>query len=153
MALQSTTFFDVANQTQTLTYTLNSTQIDQISYANNQITYSNSLGFNLIKSDAILYASYLSVYLNTLIANFPNIRNSSGISLPVSSFEIQLVSSPITHIYYTQYSQGNLIYNTNYVPIASSASFAARSTVIVTIQEFLLSVQFKQLFINQISFN
>jgi len=153
MALQSTTFLDIVNNTASLTYTLNSSQVDEITYSSNSITFSSISSFNLMKSDAILYSTFINVFLNLLLINFPSIQNSRGISLPLSSFEIQFVTSGIEHIYYIQTSNGNSIYDTNYVPIAQSASFSSRSSITITLQEFLFAVQMLTFYSTQVSLN
>jgi hypothetical protein len=153
MALQATLFLDIPDQQLTLNYTLNGSQIDQLTYSNNQITFGSTAGFNLIKTDFIIYNVYLNTFLNSLIANFPIVQNSRGISLPLSSFVIQLTSSGVEHIDYIQTSSGNSVYNTNYVPLASSASLAVRSTITITMQEFLVFCELHNIYANVVGLN
>lgn len=153
MALQATLFLDIPDTQLTLTYTLNGSQIDQIVYSSNQVTFGATSGFNLVKSDLIIYNAYLNTFLNSLITNFPFVQNSRGISLPLSLFEIQLLTSGVEHINYIQTSLGNSIYNTNYVPIATSASFGARSSIAITMQEFLVFCELHNIYINTVGLN
>lgn len=153
MSLQANVLLDIPDLTQTLTYTVSNVMVDQITFSNNQITFASISSFNLAKSDLAIYSSTLNTFLNALIFNFPTVQNSRGLSLPVSTFEMQLATVGIEHIYYIQSSQGNSIYNTNYVPLAQSASFSARSSIVVTLQEFFLSVQMQQIYAQQVSFN
>jgi hypothetical protein len=153
MALQAIIFVDLVGLTSTLTFTLNSASIDELTYSNNSITFSSTSGFNLIKSDFLIYNSYLNVFLNSLLINFPTIQNSRGISLPISTFQINLSTSGIEHIYYVQTSSGNSIYNTNYVAVATSASFAARTSETITMQEFFVFCQLHNIYAQQVGFN
>jgi len=153
MALQATLFVDIANQFETLTYTLNSVQLDELTFSNNQITFGSTTGFNLSQSDFIIYNSYLTIFLNSLLINFPTIQNLRGISLPISTFEIQLATSGIEHIYYIQTSLGNSVYNTNYVPDAHAASFASRVSITITLQEFFVFAQLHNIYSQQVGFN
>jgi len=153
MSLQAAILLDIGNQAQTLTYTLSSSQVDQVSFSNNQVTFGTTSGFNLSKSDFLIYVAALNTFNNALIVNFPSVQNARGLTLPVSSFELQLTSVGVTHIYYTQTSLGNSVYNTNYVPIAQSASFAARSQITITMQEFFECVAIKELHAQQVSLN
>jgi hypothetical protein len=153
MSLQATVLLDIGDQSQTLTYTLDSVQLDQLVFANNQITFGATSGFELSKSDFEIYVSSLVAFVNVIIFNFPSVQNSRGLSLPLSTFELQLNSSGAEHIYYIQTSLGNSVYNTNYVPLAQAASFASRSTITITMQEFFVCSQMTILYGQQVGFN
>jgi hypothetical protein len=153
MSLQATVLLDIGDATQTLTYTLSSSQIDQIVFANNQITFQSTPGFNLSKSDFAIYVSSLTAFVNVIIFNFPSVQNSRGLSLPISTFELSLSGTPVEHIDYLQTSQGSIIYNTNYVPLAQAASFSVRATTTITMQEFFVCNQMTTLYGQQVSFN
>ena len=154
MALTSVASFDVVNQTQTITFFESSTQVDEITYSAGSITFANISGFNLSKSDCLLYFQYLNAYFNSLLINFPSISLSQNGKWPLSQFDITQSSQGVTHIIYTQTSQGNVVYTTNYVPVALSASYIARSNpVTITLQEFYMTINVMTAFTNQISLN
>lgn len=153
MALTSTTIFDIIGMTQTLTFN-NPSQVDQIVFANNDITFETSSTYNLLKSDLILYFKYLNSFNNLLLINFPSINSSIGGIWPLSSFDITESSAGVTHIIYTQTSQGSTVLEINYVPIAGSASFITRSApVTISLQEFFMTVLMMNQFINQVGLN
>jgi hypothetical protein len=152
MALTSTTSFDLIGQTQVLTY-FNPSQVDQITYSNNQITFAGISSYNLSKSDLILYFQYLNAFNLFLIQNFPVVNQSIGAIWPFCQFDITESSSGVTHLIYTQTSQGNVVYTTNYVPIAQSGSMAARSQVTITLQEYFMMILMKAQFTQQIGLN
>jgi hypothetical protein len=58
MALSATTVFDIVDQTQSITFN-NPTMVDQISFANNQLTFAEISTFTLTQSDMLLYVKYL----------------------------------------------------------------------------------------------
>lgn len=127
MALTSTTVLDLVGQTQVLTFN-NPSMVDQISFGSNQITYSAISSYNLVKSDCLLYFQFLNVFSNLLIINFPSVASSVNGALPLSQFDLTLSSSGVEHITYTQNSGSTNVYTSNYVPLAASASFAARAS-------------------------
>jgi hypothetical protein len=153
MALQSTVLIDIPDGLQSITYTLSGTQVDLISYSSNTITLSTISAFNLVKSDLLIYISSLTTFLNLLITNFPIIQNSRAISLPLSTFDISLISRGVEHIVYSQTSMNNSIYNINYVPSVHSAAFERRSQITITMQEFILACNLLTSYGNQISIN
>lgn len=153
MALTATILVDIVNVTETLTWSVGGSQIDQMVYASNTVTLGSTSGFSLSKSDLLLYIANLNLFNLSIISNFPSVQSSRLLSLPVSNFEIDLTSAGVTHINYVQSSQGNSVYSTNYVPIAQAASFAARSSVNLTMQEFFLMVLMNQQYLNQVQIN
>ena len=153
MALTSTTTFDIANQTQTINFYSSSVLVDSISYSAGVLNYANVAQFNLSKSDIILYFQYLNIFNNTLLVNFPSLNASLIQALPLCQFDFLENSIGTKKLIYTQNSQGNSIYTITYVVVGSSASFAARSALSTTIQEFLASLNFFGVFVNQITLN
>jgi hypothetical protein len=154
MAFTSTTTFDVVNQTQTITFYESNIQVDQIVFSGNGFTFEPILTFNLSKSDLLLYFQYLGVFTNTINTNFPSVRLSANNAWPLCQFNITESSIGVTKIIYTQNSQSNNIYTITYLPIAQSASFAARpSPIAITIQEFFMSINMLLQYSNQVSLN
>jgi len=151
MALQSSTLVDVVDGTQTLTYTLSGSTVDQITYSSNSVTFSTISSFNLDQNDTVLYAQYLNQFLNLLVNNFPVVQSSRALTLPVSTFEIELDTVGVEHLYYIQTSLGSGVYNTNYVPTASAASFAARTQITITLQEFFLCCNLQAIYAAQVA--
>lgn len=153
MALTSTTTFDLIGQTQTITF-FNPSQVDQIIFSSNQITFENSSAYNLTKSDLLLYLKYLIIYNNLLIANFPIMLSSYNSAWPLSVFDITKSDVGTTKIIYNQTSLGTTVLNIDYVPIASAASFVARvSPITITPQEFLMTINMLNQFSNQVTLN
>jgi hypothetical protein len=153
MGLTSTTTFDLVGLTQTLTF-FNPSQVDQITFSSNQITFGAISSFNLVKSDVILYCKYLNTFNNLLIQNFPSVSTSVNNAWPLSEFDITESSSGVTHLIYTQTSQGTAVQTINYVPIATSASFAARgSPVTISLQEFFMYVLMSNQYAIQVNLN
>jgi hypothetical protein len=153
MSLQSSLLLDLPDATLTLTFIQNSSTIDQITYSGNAITLATTSSFNLSNSDTLLYITYINTFFNALVNSFPATQNSTGISLPLSSFEIQLTSIGVQHINYIQTSLGNSVYSINYVPTANAASFTSRSQITITLQEFFLMTTLLNLYANQINLN
>lgn len=136
MALTSITTFDVVGQTQSISFN-NPGQVDQISYANNQITFAQISGFNLSKSDLLIYLQFLILFNSLLVTNFPSVNLSLNNAWPNCSFDITQSTSGVEHIIYTQNTGSTNVYTINYVPVAVSASFAARGApVTITLQEY-----------------
>lgn len=153
MALTSKTTFDIDGQTQTISFYAGSNLVDEITFSNNQITFAKTGQFTLSKSDTLLYMQFLNTYHNHLLSHFPSISSSIGAKLPLCQFDINILSQGVTKIIYKQTSQGNPVYTTNYVPSSQSASFAERTQMTITLQEFfmtiLMNAQFKtQIFLN-----
>lgn len=140
MALTNSTTFDVAAQTQSMTFD-NPGMVDQISYASGVITYSAISSYNLSKSDLLLYLKYINTFNNLLIVNFPTISTTLNSIWPLCSFNITENSLGVTHLTYTQTSTGTQVQSINYVPSAVAASISARSSpVTISLQEFAMSV-------------
>ena len=153
MALTSTIALDLVNQTQTLTYFEGASQIDQITFSSNSVTFGNTSGFNLSKSDLILYNNLFQIWFTALVLNFPTISITSLVKLQLSNFQISITSLGITHINYIQSSLGSVVNTINYVPVAIAASFSARSTISISLQELYLMQDLLQKFTNQVAFN
>jgi hypothetical protein len=153
MALTQQTTTDLVGKTQTITFN-NPSQVDQITYSNNQITFQAISTFNLTKSDLLLYIQYLQTFNTLLIANFPIVNSSIGQAWPLSQFDITESSSGVTHIIYTQTSTGNTVMGINYVPQATSGAFTARaSPVTITLQEYFMTVLMLGQYYNQVFLN
>ena len=152
MTLTSTTTFDLIGQTQTIIFN-NPSQIDQITFANNQITWGSTAGYNLSKSDLLLFLQFKNLYSNLLIANFPLVRASLNAILPVSTFQLNETFAGVTHIYFIQSSLGNPVNTFNYLPSVTSASVAARSQITISLQEFFWCVQMSNQYATQVGLN
>ncbi len=153
MALTAVTTLDVIGQTSTPTFN-NPSQVDQITFGSNQITYQTCSSYNLIKSDCALYIKFLTTWYNSLLINFLSLGVLLQQAWPLSVFDITTSSSGVTHIIYTQQSQGTQVISINYVPTAASAGVSARSSpVTISVQELFMGVYMKQQYFNQIAFN
>jgi hypothetical protein len=153
MALTSTTVFDVVGGTQTISFYESATLVDQITYSSNAINFSSISSFSLSQSDTLLYFKYLNAFFTLLGLNFPVIYLSGNLSWPVCEFDITQSSSGAFHIYYTQNSVSQSVYEINYVPLAQAASFSARSAITITLQEFFMTINMISQYSNQISLN
>lgn len=154
MALTSTTTLDVIDQLQTITFYDASTQLDQIVYNNNVLTFSSITAFNLSKSDYLLYFQYLNSFFNLLIVNFPQFQSQQGLDWPLCEFQINETDVGVLKIIYTQNSLANNVYTINYLPIASSCSFTSRpSPINISIQEFYMTINMLTQFTNQVRLN
>ena len=153
MALTSTTTFDIAGQTQTITFN-NPSQVDQITFSSNQITFSSESSFNLVKSDILLYNKYLQAFNNLLLINFPSISSSIGLAWPLCVFDFTESNIGVQRLIYNQTTSGTTVININYLPIATSAAFSARpSPVTITLQEFFMFVFMMNQFAQQVNLN
>ncbi len=153
MALTNTIVFDVINGTQTITF-YNPTQVDQITYNNNQITFQSASTYNLVKSDLLLYFKFINLFLVSLEVNFPAFNQSTLNKWPLCQFDITESSSGVTHLIYNQNSGGSNVININYVPIAGSAGFAGRSSPItISAQEFFMTTIMYTQYSNQVVLN
>ena len=153
MALTSTTLFDVVGQTQSITFN-NPSQVDQISFSNNEVIFETASTYNLIRSDLLLYGQYLQAFNNLLLVNFPSIGASYNLSWPLSEFSITETDVGVQKIIYTQTSLGNTVLGINYVSLAESGAFTARvSPVTITLQEFFMTCFMMMQYIKQISLN
>ena len=153
MALTSTTTFDLVNQTQILTFN-NPSQLDQIIFTNNQITFSAISTFNLSKSDLLLYLQFLNIFSVLLSRNFPFVNASIASAWPLCSFDITESNVGVKKIIYTQNTASTNVYTIDYLPLIASCSFAARaSPVVITTQEFLSMVDFLTQYAVQVNLN
>lgn len=152
MALTSTTTLDDQNQTGTISFYQSATLVDQITFSSNQVTFATISSFNLSKSDVLLYYKLLVSFFVQMQTNFGINSSADGI-FPLCNFQLQETSVGVTHIYYNQSSQGNTVYASNYVPVAVSASYSARSAVTISVQEFILAIYLKGQWTNQVSLN
>lgn len=153
MALTSTTTLDIIGQTAALTFS-NPEQVDQISFANNQITFSSISQFNLAKVDMLLYFQFMNVFNNLLILNFPTLAQSIGLIFPLSSFDLSTTNIGVKKIIYTQSSAGTNVFVSTYLPIASSAAIAARgSPVTISMQEWFFMIVCMSQFTTQVNLN
>ena len=153
MALTSTTTFDISGTAQTLTY-FNPSQVDQITFSSNQITFAAVSQFNLAKSDLLLYCQFLNIFNNLLIANFPSVSNSISSPWPLCQFDFSETNVGVKRLIYTQTSQGTAVQTINYLPIATSAAFTARgSPVTISLQEFFMYVLMSNQYAIQVGLN
>lgn len=153
MALTSTTTFDILGNTQILTF-FNPSQVDQITYANNQITFAASTGYTLSKTDLLLYFQYLIVFNNLLNFNFPNISQSINSPWPLCQFDISETNVGVKKIIYTQNTNSTNVITINYLPIASSGAFLTRaSPVTITLQEYISMIDYMTLYKIQVNLN
>jgi hypothetical protein len=153
MALTATTTLDIVNQMSTLTYYESSSQIDQISFSNDVITLGSISSFNLSKADTILYYSLFQTWYTALLLAFPLIYKSNNTLWPLCNFQISKTTAGVTHINYAQSSQGSSVYGINYVPIAGSSGFSARSSIMISLQEFFMMQIMLQQYTGQVSLN
>jgi hypothetical protein len=154
MSLIATILFNIPNETQSLTYTLEGVQIDQIGYSKNQLQFSQIPAFKLDKADTLIYISSLNLFVNNLSANFPTVQNSRGNPIPFSQFNIVNEYQTDYMIRYGQTTvEGSQVYNITYLPTASTAKFAARKGLTISLQEFFVGITFLTLYSNQVSLN
>lgn len=153
MALTQQTTVDIIGQTQTIVFN-NPSAVDQIQYANNQITFGTSSTYNLVKSDLILYGKFVQAFNVQLLLNFPIVNASIGLIWPLCNFDITESTSGVTHLTYNQSSAGTTVININYVPQAGSAGFQTRgSPVTVSLQEYFMYVLMLGQYIQQVNLN
>lgn len=154
MALTSTILLDLPNQTQTLTFFQGVTQLDQITFSNNSITMGSTPGFDLSKSDCLLYNSLFQTWVTALELNFPAVFKSVNSQWPQSIFSVNIVDiTGLLRVLFTQTSLGNSIYATDYLIVAQTVIYAARSTITITLQEFFMMQLMLQQFTNQVALN
>jgi hypothetical protein len=151
MALSATTVFDIVDQTQSITFN-NPTMVDQISFANNQLTFAEISTFTLTQSDMLLYVKYLQAFYTLLVQNFPTINIAFTQPWPLCLFSLAETDVGINKITYTQTSNGANVYTINYLPEELSAGFLARTApAVITTQEFLWTIPMMNQFGNQIA--
>lgn len=153
MTLTSNTTFDSIGNTSSLLFYQSASLVDQITYGSNEITYATISSYNLSQSDMVLYFQYINSWLSFLYQNFTVITQSQKLAWPFCLFEINFYSSGVSHLVYTQTSQGNNFLTINYVPIAGSGSISARTSTTITIQEFIMGLNMKTNYFNQVSLN
>lgn len=153
MALTSVITLDLVGQTQILNYYQGVTLTDTITYSSNSITWAATSGFTLSKSDTLLYNSLFQLYFTALILNFPIVSKSNNSVWPLCNFQISETFSGIQHLNYNQTSSGSTVLAINYVSIASSAAFSARSTITISLQEFFMTQIMLAQYSNQVGFN
>jgi hypothetical protein len=153
MALTANTILNLPSGTQQIIFS-NPSEVDNITYSSSGITYALESSFILSQADMALYMTYLTVFYNALLLNFPSINASFNKEVSVFLIEIQALNgpnllvftqtstaSPITHVYTITFDRG-----------AKTATFAARSSAItITPQEYLIAFQLLKLFFNQIA--
>ena len=154
MALTSQTTLDLIGQTQSIIF-MNPSQVDQISFASNQITWQASSSFNLAKTDLLLYLKFVNTFNNLLITNFPSVASGYASAWPsLCQFDITESFAGVEHIYYTQTSQGSQVIQINYLPSVVSASFATRaSPITLTMQEFFMQCNMLNQYAIQVGLN
>jgi hypothetical protein len=151
MALTSVTTIDIIGGTQTIVFN-NPGQIDQIQYSGSGITFSATAGYNLAKSDLLLFGQFITVFYNLLQVNFPSIINNLT-SLPNNNFSISQTFAGVTHINFAETSLGNSVFAINYLPSVVSGAIASRSQITITPQEFFLFQILLVQYINQVRLN
>ena len=153
MALTAATVFDLVGGTQTITLS-DPAQVDQITFSDNSITFASESSYNLVKSDLLLYITYLNTFNTLLLRNFPIVNTYYNKAWPLSLFEISITDVGVTHITYNQTSMGTTVLNIDYVPQATAAGFTARvSPITVTLQEYLMTINMLNQYYFQISAN
>lgn len=153
MALIALTSLDIVGQTQTITFS-NPSQVDQITYSSNSITFQTSTGYSLSKSDLLLYFQYLIAFNVLLGRNFPVVNLSTAAIFPLCNFSLTETSQGVTHIVYNQTSSGTTVMNINYLPVAVSGAFTTRSSpVTITLQEFFMFINMITQYAVQVNLN
>ena len=153
MALTSTTTTDIVGATQVLTYS-NPSQIDQISFGSNQITFGTTAGYSLGKSDQLLFNQFLNTFNNLLLINFPTVASSINAIWPLCSFDITFNNIGTKKIAYAQTSIGTSVFSINYLPIAVAGAVAARgSPVTISLQEYFSFIVFMAQYTAQTNLN
>lgn len=154
MALTAVTTLDIVGKTSTISFYQGASLVDQITFGSNAITYQAISSFNLSKSDMALYNAFQNVFLLSLYTNFPTFAQNSNLIFSNSVFNITKSFAGVTHLTYTQSSNGTTFLTTNYIPVAVAASFLTRaSPVTISLQEFIFGVQMQVQYFNQVSLN
>lgn len=126
MALTSTTVFDIIGGTQTITFN-NPSQVDQITFSSNSITFQAEGAYSLIKTDLLLYLQFISVFNILLFTNFPSVSNSNNLLWPLSSFDITTNNTGLKKIIYNQTTKPAVtVLTITYTTTAASGAFVAR---------------------------
>lgn len=153
MVITSQITTDIVGQTQILVIS-NSGPLDQILYSNNQITFGTSSTYNLSKADLALWGQFLNTFNNLLIINFPSIASSIGLAWPLCVFDFTENDIGVKRLIYNQTSNGTTVININYLPIATSAAFATRSSpVTITLQEYFMFILMMAQYFQQVNLN
>lgn len=139
MALEQILTTNSVATTASLTFN-NPSQVDQVDFGSNTITFAECSAFNLVKSDVLLYIQYMNYFNNNLLVNFPSVQASINTAFPISNFQLSITSQGVTHIDYNQSNNGISLLAINYVPTAGAAGFSARpSPVTISLQEFFMT--------------
>ena len=150
MALQGVITINTPSDTAQIVFSNGST-LDSITYSHTGLTYPVASSFNLSQSDFALFYVYKSQFYNSLFQNFPVIRTSFDVKVPVCLTEINSLGSP-NIIRYHQTSADSLVYNISYNRNTNIATFAARSnSITITPQEYLQAYQLITLFATQVT--
>ena len=152
-SLTSTTASDLVAQTQTITFFQGVTQVDQLVFSSNQMTWQTTAGYTLSKADTILFNQFLSTYKTLLLIQFPTLYNSINTAFPFCTFRLNEINSSGLNVGYIQTSQTILILQLNYTPGSGTTSMAARTAFAISVQEFLYSVEVLNQFNQQVNLN
>ena len=151
MALTSNTTFNSIGQTSSLLFYQSASLVDEITYGSNAITYAAISSYNLTQNDMALYFQYINSWLSFLYQNFIFIAQSQKLAWPFSLFDINFYSEGVSHLVYTQSSQGNTFLIIDYVPVAGSGSVSSRTATTITVQEFIMGINMKTNYFNQVA--
>lgn len=153
MSLLAINTLNLPSLTQSIVFN-NPSQVDEISYASNSITYPIASSFVLSQADFALFYQYSQQFYNSLIINFPNITQYYNIEIPVCLFEIQSLGGP-NLLNFTQTSTASPVthvYTITFDRVAKTATFAARASAItITMQEYLLAFSALTQYANQVT--
>lgn len=150
MALTAITTLDVPGVTQIIKFN-DPTQVDEIDFGSNVLTFKAISSYNLSKSDFLLWFNYLDVFNTALILNFPTIVTNINATLPTCQYDFKVGATRIT---YDQISGSNDVLNLTYLFSNSTMTFAARATdMTMTVNEFFFMVNFLRGVKKQIGFH
>lgn len=153
MALTSTIDFDLIGATQKIIF-YNPSQIDEIIYSSNQVTFQMAAAYTLSKNDFLLYYKYLSAFITQLLINFPLVSASLDIPWPICRFDITESNSGGISINYIQSTGSATVIHIHYAPITSLASFSRRtSPVTISNQEFFMFSYMMKQYAKQVGLN
>ena len=154
MVLTSTNTVDVVGGTQQITFFSGVTQVDQVTYSSNTITFASAIGYTLSKSDYLLYFQYLNSYFTLLAVNFPIINSSSSGIWPLCTFSFVESNVGVKKLAYLQDTGSTMVLGINYLPLTTSAAFLARvSPVTISMQEFFMTMNMLAAYTNQVTLN
>ena len=89
MTTTSVINIDLVNQTATNIFTLNNVVLNNVSFANNQITFNNRSSGSLNIKDLALNLTQLQVFKTALLFNFPILQSYINLSNGTSHYSIQ----------------------------------------------------------------